>query len=658
MGRNGIRLEDRATRIKASSVSLPFARSYECRYGGSHARARHLRPALPRSPEGRGAARRRCPRRGALEAAAAPFKALTDPTRVAVLLSLADGGSCCVCDLVVDRRSRREARLASRAAAQAPRGGALAARRADGDVRAHRARRRAGRRRIASSDGCSREPDRAADGADRAAGACSRRPCRDAPVPRRRDGLRGVREDGRAGRRRRCPASRPPRSRSATARWRSRARRPTRSITGAVARAGYRAQPGRAARDRGRHAVLAARRPRALDRGRGRPAGRRCRRVAGVRAAASSPSRCTCCRWRSAGGRSRAPACVALRRRRLDMNVLMALAAVGAVGIGAYAEGAWVLVLFAVGTGLEAMALERSRRTVASLMDLAPTRARVLADGAEHLVDVESVRVGDADRDPARRADPARRGRRVGRLERRPGADHRASRCRSTSRPGDELFAGTLNTTGALVVAHDVAAGRGLDAVARRVTRRGGAGQPRARGALRRPLRARSTRRSSSSPRCCWRPCRCCSAATPDTWLYRALALLIVACPCSLVISVPVAVVSAVGGAARRGILIKGGQALEDLGRVRAVALDKTGTLTLGLPQLQRVAADRRRAARARARGRRRGRLRAPARRRAAPRGPRARRDGAARPSPSRRCPAAARRRASTAATCGPAGRA
>ena len=77
-----------------------------------------------------------------------------------------------------------------------------------------------------------------------------------------------------------------------------------------------------------------------------------------------------------------------------------------------------------------------------------------------------------------------------------------------------------------------------------------------------------------------------------DTWLYRALALLIVACPCSLVISVPVAVVSAVGGAARRGILIKGGQALEDLGRVRAVALDKTGTLTLGLPQLQRVQAE------------------------------------------------------------------
>ena len=107
------------------------------------------------------------------------------------------------------------------------------------------------------------------------------------------------------------------------------------------------------------------------------------------------------------------------------MNVLMALAAVGAVGIGAYAEGAWVLVLFAVGTGLEAMALERSRRTVASLMDLAPTRARVLVDGAEQLVDVDAVPVG------ARIA--IRPGERipldavvvVRRLERRSGADHR-----------------------------------------------------------------------------------------------------------------------------------------------------------------------------------------------------------------------------------------
>lgn len=74
-----------------------------------------------------------------------------------------------------------------------------------------------------------------------------------------------------------------------------------------------------------------------------------------------------------------------------------------------------------------------------------------------------------------------------------------------------------------------------------------------------------------------------------DTWIYRGLALLIVACPCSLVISVPVAVVSAIGGAAREGVLITGGQALEDLGKVDTFAIDKTGTLTLGQPALEEV---------------------------------------------------------------------
>ncbi|MDA0169631.1 heavy metal translocating P-type ATPase [Solirubrobacter taibaiensis] len=282
-------------------------------------------------------------------------------------------------------------------------------------------------------------------------------------------------------------------------------------------------------------------------------------------------------------------AALALRRRRLDMNVLMALAAVGAVGIGEYAEGAWVLVLFAVGTGLEAMALERSRRVVASLMDLAPTRARVLIGDDERLVDVATVPVGALI--------AIQPGERIP-LDAEVAAGHSSvdqapitgESVPVDKAPGDELFAGTLNTTGALTARTTrPAADSMLSRVATLVEQAQGSRAPAERfidrfAAIYTPIVFGAALLLATVP--------LAFGGEADTWLYRALALLIVACPCSLVISVPVAVVSAVGGAARRGILIKGGQALEDLGRVRAVALDKTGTLTLGLPLLQRVHAD------------------------------------------------------------------
>jgi Cd2+/Zn2+-exporting ATPase len=277
-------------------------------------------------------------------------------------------------------------------------------------------------------------------------------------------------------------------------------------------------------------------------------------------------------------------AAAALARRTLDMNVLMALAAVGAVGIGAYAEGAWVLVLFAVGTGLEAMALERSRRSVGALMELAPAEARVLIDGREERRPVGDVAPGM-------------------RVAVRPGerlpldgvvADGSSSVDQAPitgesvpvdKQPGDAVFAGTLNTTGALVIRVQRPAGEStLSRVADLVEQAQGSRAPAERFVDRfarvyTPLVFAAAVLVATVPPLL--------GGDLDTWLYRALALLIVACPCSLVISVPVAVVSAVGGAARRGILVKGGQALEDLARVDVVAIDKTGTLTLGLPLLQ-----------------------------------------------------------------------
>ncbi|MBE2318607.1 cation-translocating P-type ATPase [Solirubrobacter sp. CPCC 204708] len=282
-------------------------------------------------------------------------------------------------------------------------------------------------------------------------------------------------------------------------------------------------------------------------------------------------------------------AALALRRRRLDMNVLMALAALGAVGIGEYAEGAWVLVLFAVGTGLEAMVLDRSRRTVASLLDLAPARARVVAGGEERLVDVGTVDVGAEIR--------IRPGERIPLDAEVVSGASSVDQALLTGEsvpvdkvPGDELFAGTLNTTGVLVARTlRPAAASTLSRVASLVEAAQGSRAPAERfidrfAGVYTPIVFVAALALATVP--------VAFGGDAGTWVYRALALLIVACPCSLVISVPVAVVSAVGGAARRGILIKSGQALEDLGRVRVVALDKTGTLTLGLPQLQRVVAD------------------------------------------------------------------
>jgi Zn2+/Cd2+-exporting ATPase len=279
-------------------------------------------------------------------------------------------------------------------------------------------------------------------------------------------------------------------------------------------------------------------------------------------------------------------ALLGLQRRRLDMNVLMALASAGAVGIGAYAEGAWVLVLFAVGTGLEAMALERTRRTVASLMDLAPARARVLDGDAEQLVDVEAVGLGAliAIRPGERIPLDAVVFSGASSVDQAPITGESVP---VDKQPGDELFAGTLNTTGALTARTTrPAVDSTLSRVASLVEEAQGSRAPSERfvdrfAAIYTPLVFVAALLVATVP--------LLFGGDGGTWLYRALALLIVACPCSLVISVPVAVVSAVGGAARRGILIKGGQALEDLGRVRVVALDKTGTLTLGLPQLRRV---------------------------------------------------------------------
>jgi Cd2+/Zn2+-exporting ATPase len=279
-------------------------------------------------------------------------------------------------------------------------------------------------------------------------------------------------------------------------------------------------------------------------------------------------------------------AAAALRRRSLDMNVLMALAAIGAVGVGAYAEGAWVLELFALGTTLETFALDHTRRSVAALADLAPEEARIVEHGVERLVPVDEVAVGTlivvrpGERLPLDGVIESG----VSSLDESPINGESVPADRGA---GDTVYAGALNQLGALVVrTTKVAADSTIARIVELVEQAQGSRAPSERlvdrfARIYTPLVVAAALLVATVP--------ALFGADASTWIYRALALLIVACPCSLVISIPVAVISAIGAAARNGVLIKGGEALENLSRIRVVTLDKTGTLTAGTPQLATI---------------------------------------------------------------------
>ena len=297
--------------------------------------------------------------------------------------------------------------------------------------------------------------------------------------------------------------------------------------------------------------------------------------------------------------------------RDVNMNLLMSIAAVGAVLIGEAAEGATVIFLFAIGEALEGYTADRARDSLRSLMSLAPDRATVLrpcVDCAEHIgregytggpcpwcgahetsVDVSDLKTGEHIL-----VKPGERIPMDGRVVAGTSAVNQAP-ITGESMPvykeaGAEVFAGTVNGEGALEVEITRLA---QDATLQQVIRL--VEQAQAQKAPAQRLVDRFARFYTPAvvlaatavavlpPLLVGAPFHDAADGTHG-WLYRALALLVIACPCALVISTPVAVVSAIAGAARRGVLIKGGAHLEALGRVRAFAFDKTGTLTEGRP--------------------------------------------------------------------------
>jgi Cd2+/Zn2+-exporting ATPase len=280
---------------------------------------------------------------------------------------------------------------------------------------------------------------------------------------------------------------------------------------------------------------------------------------------------------------------VAVKTFTLNINFLMCLAVVGAVIIGSWPEAAMVTVLFAIAEQIESFSLDRARNAVRALMELAPERAWVQGEG-DQWIEVEAASVALGQRV---RVKPGERIPLDGDVVFGQSAVNQAP-ITGESLPvdksiGDQLFAGTINEQG--VLEFSVTGKRGnttLDRIIKTVQEAQGTRAP--------------TQRFVDTFARYYTPGVVIFAILVATvplafgqpfwpWLYKALVMLVIACPCALVISTPVTVVSGLAAAAKQGILIKGGVHLESGRNLRMIALDKTGTLTHGKPVVTDVIA-------------------------------------------------------------------
>lgn len=275
----------------------------------------------------------------------------------------------------------------------------------------------------------------------------------------------------------------------------------------------------------------------------------------------------------------------ALRQGRLNISALMTVAVTGAFLIGQWPEAAMVMALYAIAELIEARAVDRARNAIKSLLDLTPDRAEVRQPDGEW----KELAAADVALEAIVRVKPGARIPLDGVVMTGNSAINQAP-VTGESMPvdkiaGDPVFAGTINGAGALEVRVTAAAGNTtLARIIQAVEQAQGSRAP--------------TQQFVDKFAAIYTPAvfaLAVAVALLTPWLmglswmaalYKALVLLVIACPCALVIATPVTVVSGLASAARRGILIKGGVYLEGAHKIRAIALDKTGTITEGKPRL------------------------------------------------------------------------